>query len=133
MSDEKCPLCGEEELGRVICTPLSGWAEAHPCITFKCGTTLHKNTGLAPSVGKKCLNLQLAAKDAENARLRAAFDAIAAGALGIGDSPATYDGDRDDAFTFWISGHECVNGGRFDTAADAALAGLAELGKDKTT
>lgn len=64
MSDT-CPKCGADELSGIICTPVSGWADRHACITFACGTVWHKVPNGTLREGEQCLRRQLAAKDAK--------------------------------------------------------------------
>ena len=61
----KCPNCGAEELSRVQCNPVGGWAVAHPCITFKCGSILHDVAGGPFEESKQCLRRQLAQAKAD--------------------------------------------------------------------
>ena len=142
MSDEtKCPRCGGDEFDARPGQPMrccncglerpSAGGDKCP----KCGITgLHLNCPdecLGHIIdGRVCLRRQLTAKDAENVRLRAVVEAMAGGDLTLSqttDGTWQWAGEPadDDMFYRWR--------GAYTTAADAALAGLAELGKDKTT
>ena len=110
---------------------VSGMAQHYPCPRLRVvddGGTVHdEHAGHGPM---EAVQSPRRRKEADNVRLRAVVEAMAGGDLTLSqttdgtwlwaDEPAD-----DDMFYRWR--------GAYTTAADAALARLAELGKDKTT
>ncbi|HUU92674.1 MAG TPA: hypothetical protein VM238_15855 [Phycisphaerae bacterium] len=111
MTDEKCPQCGADKMRRG-----PGFWECRVCTTR---VPFDDMLACANEVDRLVDKLL-----ADNARLREAIEAVARGTVEIlGGS---------DCWA-WANPESDEVSADFDTAADAALAGLAELGKDKTT
>ena len=117
MTDEKCPQCGADKMRRG-----PGFWECRVC---KTRVPFDDMLACANEVDRLVDKLL-----ADNARLREAIEAIGNLDLTIDRADS---GPNVGKWEFLLPGDGMGWTGPFDTAADAALAGLAELGKDKTT
>jgi len=117
IGDEKCPACGADKMRRG-----PGFFECRVCTTR---VPFDDMLACANEVDRLVDKLL-----ADNARLREAIEAIGNLDLTIDRADS---GPNVGKWEFLLPGDGMGWTGPFDTAADAALAGLAELGKDKTT